>query len=307
MDNKIKEMDNGLNLMKHRLFYANQMVLYTINFISPLLVPFTPATFVGYSIYKVANNEMSSFLISLLVGVFSAFGLEAVGFVTSHTALRISLYRSRTGDGQGKMLLSYFLVLVYAMVAIAIVVYHQDHTFVVIGSGLVVLTIVTYLSQSLHQYVEHVENVERIVESSQKESKLKADEKEKRKEEKDYAYKIKQLELEYELKKKREEEKTRRHLKDQIDNSDSEKSETGKVGKSENDGLLAGNQKKSGKRLTRLKKAKVHFRNNNFTASEYKNVFNISQSTGYEDLSYFLNNGKVEKTGRKYKITLNGH
>lgn len=116
--------------------------------VAPVLVPLAPAGFVGIAVYDTLAGVDE--WVRVMMAVTSASGLELVGFISAHVALR--LYALRKSIGIGRFVVAAAMVMLY-IVAGVMVIYQVDgigQTARAVGQGAVVLSVSVYVLTGLN-------------------------------------------------------------------------------------------------------------------------------------------------------------
>ncbi len=149
---KIDRMEDSLTLNDARVYYWTTLLSGFVEALAPIAVPLAPSAFVGLDVYGLTSGAMPP-SIALAVSAVSTAGLEVVGYTTSHTTLRILEFCQRTKTEYAKAYIGAALVLLYMITAICIIVFSHQLTYIAVGVGMVVLTVITYVSSALSKWV----------------------------------------------------------------------------------------------------------------------------------------------------------
>lgn len=191
---KINKMADSLTLNDARYHYWTMLLSGFIQTFSPFLVPLAPASFVGFEVYDLTIAVMPHSM-ALVISIISAAGMEIVGYVSSHTTLRVFEYSQRTNSNQGKVIAGAALVAFYMVTAVCIILFSEQFTYVAVGVGMVILTIITYMSDGLAKWVKFAEEEEAYQRDKEIKQIEKVDLVEQDQREKEYQLELKRLEI----------------------------------------------------------------------------------------------------------------
>ena len=293
--NEIYRMNDKLALKDAKFSYWTALTSGFVQTFAPLLVPFTPAAFVGFEVYGLTTGTMPKEM-ALLVGFLSAFGMEAVGYVASHTTLRIYEYSQRTKSEYRKVKAGVGLVTFYMIAAISIILFSDINTYISVGVGMVVLTTITYISQGLTKWVRWAEEREEATIAKAQKAEAKQDQIAEVERERQYELELKRLELE--AQKEIEMAKAKQ-------NALVEKAKLKLEFPAEKAEKLNNSSGISERDLEILKQLKAQLGIDAFTSSQAQEITELGKTTIYEVLKRGIDADVVYKSGRG-KYTING-